>query len=312
MIVNNIHFSQYEHEIWGPCVNLTNGVIELIAPLNFGPRIIHYSYSGEKNIYYEDPKGQYYEKGEGYESVEGRWNLYGGHRLWTSPQAPGRSSYPDNEPVSWAPIPGGIVITGPIERWNQIHKDLKIEIESSGSCVTISHRIQNHGPWPIPLSLWALSVMSGGGSAFVPQTPIDLGPVPNQSYALWGKTRMDDNRITWRERYLEIKQLEQSWMKLGCRNESGWAAYLKGNTLFTKKYPFNPSGIYPSYGSSLEVFTNESFLELESLSSIYQIQPGESKIHVEKWQLHHVENNGNIEMTLDKVRLLSTKIPLTM
>lgn len=310
--MSNIHISQYEHEIWGPCVKLTNGVVELAVPLNFGPRIIHYSYLNEMNIYYEDLKGLCYEEGKGYESVGGRWNLYGGHRLWTSPQASGRSSYPDNEPVVWAPIPGGIVITGPVERWNQIHKELRIELEPNGSCVTISHRIQNHGPWPISLSLWAISVMSGGGSAFVPQTPpINLGPVPNQSYALWGKTRMDDSRIIWRERYLEIKQLELPWMKLGCRNESGWAAYLKGNTLFTKTYPFNPSGTYPSYGSSLEVFTNESFLELESLSSVYQINPGESKVHVEKWQLHHLESKDDIEFTLDKAQFSGTKMPMS-
>lgn len=39
-------------------------------------------------------------------------------------------------------------------------------------------------------------------------------------------------------------------------------------------------------GSSFEIFTNERFLELETLGPMRTLQPGESMEHVETWSLH--------------------------
>ena len=117
-----------------------------------GPRIIRYGFCGGPNLFFEDEQRKYFEEGEGYEQVEGRWHLYGGHRLWTSPQAPGRASYPDNEPVDWQQIDHGVILTASTERWNQVQKQIEITMDEAGTKVDVIHRVTNRGPWPVTFS----------------------------------------------------------------------------------------------------------------------------------------------------------------
>jgi hypothetical protein len=271
---------------WGECIHLSNGVVEVIAVLAFGPRIIRYGYCGRDNVFYEDEEGKYYEEGAGYERVGGRWNLYGGHRIWTSPQVPGRSSYPDNEPIEWKATPRGFKIIGKMERWNQLQKEIEVQMDETGTSLRVIHRIRNLGPWPITFAMWALSVMNSGGCAYIPLQHTDLGPVPNRSITLWGDTRVNDPRLVWDKPFVAVQQQQLPWMKLGLNNEAGWAVYHLGAQYFLKEYEFDLSGDYPDYGSSMEIFTNEAFLELESLGPMRTVNPGEQTMHVEHWSLH--------------------------
>ena len=63
-------------------------------------------------------------------------------------------------------------------------------------------------------------------------------------------------------------------------------AYLLGSDLFVKRYHADPSKAYPDFGASYETFTNEGFLELETLGPLEEVAPGEILEHVEHWSLH--------------------------
>jgi hypothetical protein len=53
------------------------------------------------------------------------------------------------------------------------------------------------------------------------------------------------------------------------------------------------------YGSNTEIYTAGSFIELETLSPIHHLEPGESAEHVERWNLFdEVEIDANQD-TLD-------------
>ena len=43
---------------------------------------------------------------------------------------------------------------------------------------------------------------------------------------------------------------------------------------------------YPDYNSSLEVFSNNRMLELETLAPLVTLQPGAVVSHEERWELH--------------------------
>ena len=82
------------HPIHGECVYLDNGVIQIGVPLNFGLRITHFSFVGEKNVFFVQPNDM-----QTFSTKEG-WRLRGGHRLWLAPES--LADYaPDNQPISY-------------------------------------------------------------------------------------------------------------------------------------------------------------------------------------------------------------------
>ena len=96
--MSGIEISKIKHEVFGNCMKMSNGIIELWITLDFGPRVIHFSRIGKENVFCEDKKMS--PIGEPYEVYGGELSkLYGGHRLWVSPEILPRCYYPDNKPV---------------------------------------------------------------------------------------------------------------------------------------------------------------------------------------------------------------------
>ena len=153
--------------------------------------------------------------------------------------------------------------------------------------VDILHRITNHNPWEIEFAAWALSVLAPGGKEVVPFNTRETGLLANRTMALWDYTRMNDHRVWWGSRYMTLTQdrNETQPFKVGMDNESGWAAYFKGDCLFVKYFMHDMEGKYPDGGMSFETYTNERFLEMETLSPLELVAPGESIEHVEVWEL---------------------------
>src|SRR5438093_4647174 len=76
------------------CYKLSNGTVELIVTTDIGPRIIRYGFVGEDNIFGEIPEMKV-------PTELGDWRPWGGHRLWTAPEAMPRSYSPDNTPIKF-------------------------------------------------------------------------------------------------------------------------------------------------------------------------------------------------------------------
>ena len=73
--------------------------------------------------------------------------------------------------------------------------------------------------------------------------------------------------------------------KVGIANKEGWLAYSRENQLFVKWFAYQDGVEYPDYGSSAELFTDDQFLELESLGPLTILAPGASVEHNETWRL---------------------------
>lgn len=275
-----------QHERWGRCVALRNGSVELLATLDFGPRVIRLSSAGGSNLFFEDKEGAISQSGEAFEPVGGgAWNIYGGHRLWTSPERIPRTTYPDNDPVEWEKAgENGIALRAPRERWNQVTKSIELQLDPAGPNVSVIHRVTNDGPWPIRFAPWALSVMSAGGRAVVPMTGTDSGLLPNRRFVHWPYNRLNDPRVSFTESELVVDQGEgPTPYKIGTDNEAGWAAYSNHGDTFIKRYHPVPGGSYPDFGVSFELYTNTHMLELETLGEYREVEPGETVVHVEAW-----------------------------
>jgi hypothetical protein len=90
-------------------------------------------------------------------------------------------------------------------------------------------------------------------------------------------------------------------------NKRGWAGYVNGGALFVKQFAYEDGATYPDYGCNNEFFTAGLFIEVESLSPLKLLEPGDSIEHVERWRLFDGVNISNDEDSLEEVARLAAQ-----
>ncbi len=60
--------------------------------------------------------------------------------------------------------------------------------------------------------------------------------------------------------------------------------------VFIKQAEADPSKTYPDFGCSLETFTNNEFIEIETLGPLTKVDPGKTVENIEHWSLHRNVN----------------------
>lgn len=283
---------------WSNCVHLTNGNVDVIVTADVGPRVIRYGFTGEINELCEIEETRGVSGGDD-------WRIYGGHRLWHSPESATRTYVPDNNPVRWEEIPGGIRTLQDVEGLTGIEKQMDITISVEGTGVSVHHRLINRGSWPVELSVWSITAMACSGREVVPQRSKDTGLLPNRLISLWPYSRLDDPRVIWGGRYIILTQdpLNKAAFKFGVPNASGWAAYFNHGNLFVKYFQYFENAQYPDFGVSYETYVNDRMLEMESLSPLALLSPEADVTHAEEWELFRGvpmpgDNENEIEAVL--------------
>lgn len=264
------------------CLRLSNGVIELVIPLDVGVRIVHFGFVGEGNEFYRDDPLVI-------PADRDTWQLYGGHRLWLAPEQAGRTTVPDNEPIAVVNHGDFLRLIQPREALTGIQKEIDLYL-NEGASVGVIHRVRNNGVHYATLALWALSVLRAGGTAIIPLPPRGSHPqdlLPTSRLALWAYTDLADARFHFGSKYLFVRQDQAAVtpQKIGAFVPSKWVAYANGDHLFVKQFDIMLGATYPDLGSNVEVFTNAGILELETLGSLISLPPGSSAEYRERWSL---------------------------
>jgi len=265
---------------WQHCQLLTNGTVEVIVTTDVGPRVVRYGLAGGPNVLCEVHEEDGLTGGD-------TWHTFGGHRLWHAPEASPRSYQPDGRPVAYEVRGDAILLRQDVEAATGIQKELEVTLADAGTEVTVLHRLTNCGLWPVRLAAWGITVMAPGGFAVFPQTMRDSKLLPNRCVALWPYARMDDSRAHWGRRFVALHQdpAVKAPFKLGVTNEAGWAAYINEGTVFVERFPWVAGAEYPDFGVNCESYMTDFMLEMETLSPLQTLQPGQSLEHTESWQL---------------------------
>lgn len=297
---------------WKNNIRMRNGEAELILTLDVGPRVISYKLADGKNVFVEltDQMGK---------SGETEWVARGGHRLWVGPEDLTRTYAPDNQPIKYEELPGGAIrlIQNPDEFG--IQKEMDVQLASSGSKVTVTHRIKNLSNKEADLAPWVLTMMAPGGVEIIPLPPKRPHPGPpknaksaaeywpNQVMVVWPFTDFKDPRWSLGTKYITLRHdTQRGPTKIGLAHQLGWIGYLNQGTLFIKRIPFEPGKMYADNGCNFETFSNEVMQEIESLGPIVNLAPGKSVEHVEQWEL--VGNVDNFQSENDIERRILPKI----
>jgi hypothetical protein len=283
-IEDTVKVEKTEYGGWPNCYQLRNSEVDLVVTTDVGPRIIRYGFIGDRNLFveFEEQLGK---------SGEKEWMVRGGHRLWAAPEIVPDTYARDNSPVEAKVNGNRITLVQPVEPETGLRKEITVELTGANSHVRVTHRIENAGSAARRLAVWALTQMAPGGfaiAAFPPRASHEEVLLPTNPLTMWAYTDFTDARWKFTKKYVTLKNdpANRAPQKTGLFNPQTVGAYLNDGRLFVKRAtaPGKPED-YPDFGCSFETFTNHAFLELETLSPLVNLKPGQSAMHIEEWCL---------------------------
>jgi hypothetical protein len=224
----------------------------------------------------------------------GDFYLYGGHRLWHAPEAFPRSYIPDDAGLELEHLADGVHLwqaeTALPVQVTGLQKSVELHLHPDRPALTLDHKLNNKGIWPVTLAPWAITQLRLGGLAIVPQQtePLDpAGLLPNRNLAIWPYTELNDPRLYVRDEYLLVGGKPRlPALKIGTMNRQGWLGYLIDDLFFCKTFTPQPELPHPDLGCNTEIYCNDRFIELETLGQLVELDPGQAVIHSETWEIY--------------------------
>lgn len=271
-----------------PTRRLEGGGLWLEVLATAGPRIVRLGLAGsDDNLLAETPD-------DGWETPNGRYDLFGGHRLWFAPEDPDLVAVPDADGLELAMEPNGLRMTGEVEPVTGLVRSIALRLDPVSGALELSHELCNVGARPIELAPWAITQLPLGGVVMLPQqAAMDGHHVrPNRSLVLWPYTSWDDVRLEPHDGVVLVRAEAGRRLKVGYLNEAGWVGYLRGGVLLIRRFEPAIGRRHPDLGCNVETYCRDRYLELEVLGPLAVVEPGASVVHTEQWQVLRVASRA--------------------
>ena len=257
-----------------PTKVLDSGFLRLEYMTDIGPRIARlFLGKSDSNLLAELPDA-------GSDTPFGRYEIMGGHRLWHAPEDMPRTYVPDRA-VTIDTLSDGIRLSAATEPGTGIAKSMEIHLAAGG-----------------------ITMFKQGGTVILPQAVGNSDPpglLSNRQLVLWPYTKVHDARLMLDDDFILLKGTAAlPPCKIGYYNPHGWAAYGLGTTLFVKRIDTGLAQIFPDHGCNTETYSNDQFLELESLGPLVNLLPGGKVSHQESWELYDGLDQPFLPETLRK------------
>lgn len=290
-----------DYKNFGKVVSITNGLVELKVTIDIGPRVIYLALVGGQNMMFnDDSRNVNVGKGDPiFEAAFGKgkfWKIYGGHRIWFSPEEYPYSYIPEDEPIKWTSEGNKFIFEPKMFSTLGLQFALEIIMDNKKPIVTVHNIIDNHSGGIRKIAVWALSVLAPNGLEIVPQSKEQTGFLSNRTLELWPYSNMADSRVYWGKDFITLRSVEgtpDGPFKFGISNTVGKSAYINNGTAFIKKFAHHKHGNYPDHGMSFETYTNDKFIEMETLGELQEMLPEERSVHTEQWVLKKVAKTPN-------------------
>ena len=274
---------------FGKCVVLERAGFKAMITVDIGPRIIYYG-TDKINFMNEDIERNVSKGGEFFDKeykVGETWYLYGGHRVWKSPED--LYTYtPDNYPVEYTMHDdfGGEFVCNVSKKFSY---KLIVDIDENGSlCVK---NVVKSLDMSKNFHVWALSVMAKDGVLRVPLNDKVDDLNPTQNLVFWPYDDLKDDRFDMGKNLLTVRQTnKENPLKLGLYSKKGRAYYTLGDlTLKWTCNTINRDGKYADFGCNFETYTNNHILEVEWLSR--EFNGGEEGVLEERFEIIKTPEN---------------------
>lgn len=191
----------------------------------------------------------------------------------------------------------------------QLTKDIMIDPESGDLALT--QRIRNIRTNDVSYCLWDRTMVRPGGFAFVPLNRKSRFKKGWTVHSVWnGSFRFDGRKFVSDEvEVLDgflIVRCQGEPTKVGADSDAEWVAYVLGDLLYVKYFPYYPQETYSDGGNSVEIYFDQQVAELQVLSPEVRLAPGLNYSFPEKWTLTRLPAPVS---TAKDVRKLAKQIP---
>ena len=106
----------------------------------------------------------------------------------------------------------------------------------------------------------------------------------------WSHTCLTDERASYEDERIVIRNLPiDKPYKIGIDYPAEPVRYVNNGVAFEKCYEFKEGETYPDGDVSYETFFCRHMTEIESLSPLYTVRPGEYAEHTETWNLYRIK-----------------------
>lgn len=293
IMINNKEYVDYSGF---KCLQITNGTVKCLVTVDAGPRIIYYGF--DKNILFVDKNreicmdGEFFDKN--FKKGE-KFYFYGGHRLWKSEEDLYTYNC-DNYPVEVNPTAFGASFLCGVQKCTNLQFELTVNMNEDGSLI-VTHKITNKDLKPKNIAAWGITMLAAGGTQILPMPNEKTGFLHNRTLSIWDYTDLADKRLNFIGKYMKIKQLKNSKtaLKLGTKNTAGFGLFVLDDLLFTKKADYQSGKLYPDSNCNFEAYTNNKFIEMESLSPLETLEQNQTLVHTEYWNIKKIEERFGLE-----------------
>lgn len=275
--------------VFEDAVQIDNGVVRLAVAPSVG-RAVAFGYLGQENLLWINTD-DIYDKPAGPKTY---YNV-GGDKLWVAPQPLWKNAFGHNQ---WPPegvIDGGawtlvereadsITIQSPESPHYGIVVRRTFSLPVSKSQAVITNQILRIKANPHPVQLWTVTQIKEPAAAVLDVAKD--GPEMSTAYV-----KMTDETPAKVDGYVQMigegdavewTQQGDAHAKLGSLGR--WVAGVYDGVIFRQSTSFDANAAYPE-ASSVQVYRAGNYTELELLSPLIQLAPGESLSNTVTWAL---------------------------
>lgn len=260
---------------------------ELIATYEFGPLISHFGVAQGRNLLFWDGSDQ---------RRRGNWILRGGHRVWTTRPLADETEEAYAEDHAQCNVETSetkVILTAPPHPLFHIQKSIEIE-PVSPTRFLIHNKIANASDMLWSGGVWALTACAPG-----PTTTygIPLGELGTASWDVFSivfprkwaghSSQVNDPQISYTEDCLILtpQGVETKRMIQAPKGIIGMSD-AEENVSFLKKIVYDANAQYPlNTNIAFYVGPGNFMVEMETMSPVRSLRPGESLVHTEEWSL---------------------------
>ena len=275
---------------WKNTVRLSNGETELIFVPQIG-RIMRYATIGAPNLLWNNPAllGKTLDLAK----PGTDWMNFGGDKLWPAPQS--KWGWPP-DPVMDAgtqevKIKDGktLLVKGKISPKHAVQFTREITMDAQGSTVTLVNTLTNVGKMEETWSCWEVAQMDDPNRM---KTVLWKGGKNPKGYYDFPDAAPDEGLIKSDGEFLILERSKTKSAKIGSDSPEGMLISEKGKRQFLMKMKVEAGKSYPDENSPLEIYTNPdpaAYVELEMLSPLNKLKPGESVTFTVTWKIETLE-----------------------
>jgi hypothetical protein len=269
-----------------PTRSLANDHLRLDYLTTVGPRLVRLILAGSTdNLLAETPDIHW-------PTPWGEYSLRGGHRVAIAPEALELSYVPDDDGLLIEDMPGGVRLICPTAGPSGISKAIEIQLHPDRPALTLRNIVRNDRPEPIEIAAWAVTQLALGGIAVAPlrNTSIVNHHQPDRQLVLWPYASWQNERLFADDEYVWIDaQSGAEELKVGLLAR-GWLGYLRSGVFFLKRFDPQLALPHPDLNTNAQLYCNHSHLELETLAPLTLLEPGQSSVQLETWEIYRVND----------------------